>query len=87
MPPDFAGFEVLYWPVTMTMYQSVSSDRFDVRGITVLDLLPYTQYRVAVRWFCQNQQRGLASPATTFTTEATGRFLCLPPCVSCQCGP
>ena len=74
------GFEILYWPVTSTVYQSVEVNNVNAIGAEIEGLHPYTVYLVAVRRFCSGELYGRASATGSFTTEAIGE-LCVCVCV------
>ena len=71
---DVQGYEILYWPITSTVYEEESVQGVLTEVATIHDLTPYTQYLVSVRLYCSENLFGLASPTIHFITEAIGEL-------------
>jgi hypothetical protein len=67
---DIKGYEILYWPIASSVYETESVSSVEATETTIHDLSPYTQYLVAVRLYCGEDLFGLASVSVTFITEA-----------------
>ena len=70
---DIKGYEILYWPIASSVYETESVSSVEATETTIHDLSPYTQYLVAVRLYCGEDLFGLASVSVTFITEASGK--------------
>jgi hypothetical protein len=67
--PNVTGYEVLYWKVSTTVYQSIQIPLSNTSA-TISGLQGYTEYYISVRSTCDDMMFGVASTPKDIFTES-----------------